>query len=32
MQFLEKALIPLHKPRGVATYHPQVGDSQTLEP
>lgn len=24
LQFLEKALIPLHKPRGVATYHPQL--------
>ena len=24
LQFLEKALIPLHKPRGLATYHPQL--------
>jgi serine/threonine-protein phosphatase 2A regulatory subunit B' len=24
IQFLEKALIPLHKPRGVAIYHPQL--------
>jgi serine/threonine-protein phosphatase 2A regulatory subunit B' len=24
LQFLEKALIPLHKPRGVALYHPQL--------
>jgi len=24
IQFLEKALIPLHKPRGVAVYHPQL--------
>lgn len=24
LQFLERALIPLHKPRGVATYHPQL--------
>ncbi len=24
LQFLEKALIPLHKPRGVASYHPQL--------
>ena len=22
--FLEKALLPLHKPRGVALYHPQL--------
>jgi serine/threonine-protein phosphatase 2A regulatory subunit B' len=24
IQFLERALIPLHKPRGVAVYHPQL--------
>ena len=24
LQFLERALIPLHKPRGVGTYHPQL--------
>ena len=24
IQFLEKALIPLHKPRGVSIYHPQL--------
>ena len=24
LEFLEKALIPLHKPRGVASYHPQL--------
>jgi hypothetical protein len=24
IQFLENALIPLHKPRGVAIYHPQL--------
>lgn len=24
IQFLEKSLIPLHKPRGVANYHPQL--------
>lgn len=24
LQFLEKALIPLHKPKSVATYHPQL--------
>ena len=24
LQFLEKALLPLHKPRSVAVYHPQL--------